>query len=201
VAALSYWVTVVNADTFVIISSEMATNRPTAPADLTDPRQTRPFAGRVLHPQTSYSKDRRIVLCHATENSHLMVACGTDHLLETTCSHASRVVHKHDFGQVAFTVEARSDSPIHLTKFMVYRTSRRASAEELCGRLEFTIDHAMARGLTTCSWRFLGCVDDSQPKPLPENRRRPPTQLHHQAGHDQTAPALRGRRGLRPQNI
>jgi len=146
VAAISYCVTVLNADAFVVISSEMATNGPTRPADLTDPRQTRAFAGRVLHPQTSYSKDRRIVLCHTTEKSHLMVACGTDHLLETTCSHASKVVCKHDFGQVAFTVEARSGSPIHLTKFMVYHTSRRVSAEELCGRLEFTIDHAMAQG-------------------------------------------------------
>jgi alpha,alpha-trehalose phosphorylase len=146
VAAISYGVTVLDADAFVVISSEMAANGPNAPADLTDPRQTRAFAGRVLHPQTSYSKDRRIVLCHATEKSHLMVACGTDHLLETTCSHDSRVVHKDDFGQVAFTVEARSGCPIHLTKFMVYHTSRRASAEELCGRLEFTIDHAMAKG-------------------------------------------------------
>ena len=146
VAAISYCVTVLNADAFVVISSEMATNGPTAPADLTDPRQTRAFAGRVLHPQESYSKDRRIVLCHATERSRLMVACGTDHLMETPCSHASKVMHKDNFGQVAFTVEARSGAPIHLTKFMVYDTSRRASAEELCGRLEFTIDHAMAQG-------------------------------------------------------
>jgi alpha,alpha-trehalose phosphorylase len=146
VAAISYCVTVLNADAFVVISSEMATNGPTAPADLADPRQTRAFAGRVLHPEKSYSKDRRIVLCHATEKSGLMVACGTDHLLETTCPNASKVVHRHDFGQVAFTVEARSGSPIHLTKFMIYHTSRRVSAEELCGRLEFTTDRAMAKG-------------------------------------------------------
>jgi alpha,alpha-trehalose phosphorylase len=76
----------------------------------------------------------------------MMVACGTDHLLETTCSHSSKVVHRDDFGQVAYTVEARSGSPIYLTKFMVYHTSRRVSAEELCGRLEFTIDRAMAEG-------------------------------------------------------
>jgi alpha,alpha-trehalose phosphorylase len=146
VAAISYCVTVLNADAFVVISSEMATIEPTTPVDLSDPRRTKAFAGRVLHPQTSYCKDRRIVLCHATESSHMMVACGTDHLLETTCSHSSKVVHRDDFGQVAYTVEARSGSPIYLTKFMVYHTSRRVSAEELCGRLEFTIDRAMAEG-------------------------------------------------------
>ncbi len=146
VAAISYDITVLNADAFVVIASEMATNEPTAPADLTDPRQTRAFAGRVLHSQTSYSRDRRIVLCHATEKNHLMVACGTDHRLETTCSHASKVVQQPDFGQVVFTVEARSGKPIHLTKFMVYHTSRRVSANELCGRVELTIDRAMAQG-------------------------------------------------------
>jgi alpha,alpha-trehalose phosphorylase len=146
VAAISYDITVLNADAFVVISSEMTTNEPTAPADLTDPRRTRAIAGRVLHPQISYSKDRRIVLCHASETNHLMVACGTDHLLETTCSHASKVVHKPDFGQVIFTVEARAGNPIHLTKFIVYHTSRRVSADELCGRVELTIDRAMAQG-------------------------------------------------------
>ena len=146
VAAISYGITVLNADAVVAIASEMATNEPTAPADLSDPRQTRAFAGRVLCPQTSYSRDHRIVLCHETEVNHLMVACGTDHRLETTCSHASKVVHKPDFGQVIFTIEARSGSPIELTKFIVYHTSRRVSADELCGRVELTLDHAVGGG-------------------------------------------------------
>jgi alpha,alpha-trehalose phosphorylase len=147
VAAISYSVTPLNADAFVVISSEMATNAPGVSSDPSDPRQSRAFAGRrVLHPRTSYSKDRRIVLCHATGESRLTMACGTDHLLETSCSHTCKVAHTEDFGQVAFTVEARSGSPIQLTKFMVYHTSRRVSAEELCGRLEWTMDRATAQG-------------------------------------------------------
>jgi len=146
VAAISYSVTVLNADAFVIISSEMATTAPTAPADPNDPRLTRAFADPVLLPESGYSKDRRIVLCHETATSHLMVACGMDHSLDTTCPHNSKVEQRDNFGQVAFTVEARSGTPIHLTKFMVYHTSRRVPAEELCGRLEWTIDRAMAQG-------------------------------------------------------
>jgi alpha,alpha-trehalose phosphorylase len=146
VAAISYCVTVRDADAFIVISSEMATDAPSAPADLTDPRQTRAFAGRVLHPRAGYGRDRRIILCHATGKSALLVACGTDHLMETSCPHACKVTHKPDFGQVAFTIEARSGTPIHLTKFMVYHTSRRASPEELCGRVEWTMDRAMAHG-------------------------------------------------------
>jgi alpha,alpha-trehalose phosphorylase len=63
VAAISYCVTLLNAESFVVISSEMATKEPTARPYDDDPRQARGFAGRVLHPRASYSKGRRIVLC------------------------------------------------------------------------------------------------------------------------------------------
>jgi alpha,alpha-trehalose phosphorylase len=160
VAAISYSVTPLNADAFVVISSELMTIEPGIPAELNDPRQTRAFAGRVLHPRTSYSKERRIVLCHGTERSRLSVACGTDHLLETSCSHTCNVTHSGDFGQVAFTVEARCGSPIQLTKFMVYHTSGTASPEELCGRLTWTMDRAIGHGFQHLLSEQEGYMDD-----------------------------------------
>ena len=57
-----------------------------------------------------------------------------------------KAVHSEDFGQVAFTIEARPGCPIHLTKYMVYHTSQTASAEELCGRAEWTLDRVMPQG-------------------------------------------------------
>ena len=146
VAAISYRVTVLNAPASVVISSEMKADEPSAFTNANDPRQTRVFAGRVLQHRTSYAKDRRIVLCHATEKSRLTLACGTDHALETSCPHAHKVSYTEDFGQVAFTVDTRPDCPIELTKFMVYHTSRTASAEELCGRAEWTLDRMTSQG-------------------------------------------------------
>jgi alpha,alpha-trehalose phosphorylase len=146
VAAISYCVTLLNADAFVVISSEMATNEPSARIHGDDPRQTRAFSGRVLHHRSNYSKDRRIVLCHATEKSRLILTCATDNVLETTCPHAYKVVHTEDFGQVAFTIEARPGCPIQLTKYMVYHTSQTASVEELCGRAEWTMGRVMNQG-------------------------------------------------------
>ena len=146
VAAISYHVTLLNAEASVVISSEMAAHEPSARADADDPRQARAFAGRVLHPRISYAKDRRIVLCHATEKSRMTLACATDHLLETSCPHAYKAVHTEDFGQVAFTIEARPGCPIHLTKYMVYHTSQTASPEELCGRAEWTMDRVLKQG-------------------------------------------------------
>jgi len=146
VAAISYNVTLLNAAASLVISSEMAADAPSTFTDANDPRQTRIFAGRMLHPRRSYAKDRRIVLCHATEKSRLTLACATDHALETSCPHAHKVSYTEDFGQVAFTIEARPDCPIHLTKYMVYHTSQTASAEELCGRAEWTLDRVTTHG-------------------------------------------------------
>jgi alpha,alpha-trehalose phosphorylase len=146
VAAISYKVTLLNAAAALAISSEMAAEEPSTFTDATDPRQTRIFAGRVLHHRTSYAKDQRIVLCHATEKSRLTLACAVGHALETSSAHAHKVSFTEDFGQVAFTIEAQPGCPIHLTKYMVYHTSHTASAEELCGRAEWTLDRVTTQG-------------------------------------------------------
>jgi alpha,alpha-trehalose phosphorylase len=146
VAAISYSVTLLNAPASVVISSEMKADEPSVFTNANDPRQTRVFADRVLHHRTSYAKDRRIVLCHATEKSRLMLACATDHALETSCPHAHKVSYTEDFGQIAFTIDARPGCSIDLAKFMVYHTSGTASAEELCGRAEWTMDRMTTQG-------------------------------------------------------
>ena len=140
VAAISYRVTLLNAEAPVVISSEMVANEPIARANADDPRQARIFAGPVLRHRAGYAKDRRIVLCHATEKSRMTLTCATDHVLETTCTYADKTIHTEDFGQVTFTIQARPGCAIHLTKYMVYHTSQTASSEELCGRAEWTMD-------------------------------------------------------------
>jgi alpha,alpha-trehalose phosphorylase len=146
VAAISYCVTLLNANAFVLISSEMTADQPASHIDTDDPRLAKAFSGRVLHPQASYSKGCRIVLCHATKKSRLTVACATDHALETSCPHTDNTVCTDHFGQVAFTIEARQDCPIQLTKYLVYHTSDTASAQELCGRAEWTLDRVTVQG-------------------------------------------------------
>jgi alpha,alpha-trehalose phosphorylase len=147
VAAISYHVTLLNAEAPVVISSEMVVNAPpSAGANEDDPRRASAFAGRVLHHRASYLKDRRIVLCHATEKSRMTVTCAIDHALETPCSHECKAVRTEDFGQVAFTIKAQSGHPIHLTKYMAYHTSSTASPEELCGRAEWTLDRVIHQG-------------------------------------------------------
>ncbi len=146
VAAISYSVTILNADAHIVISSEMVANPPSIRTDADDPRQMRGATGRVLHPRSSYSTDRRIVLCHATERSGLALACAIDHGLETACKYTHRVVHTDDFGQVAFMIKAQPGCPVNLTKYMVYHTCQTMSERDLCGRAEWTMDRVAAGG-------------------------------------------------------
>jgi alpha,alpha-trehalose phosphorylase len=146
VAAIFYRVTVRNAHAFVVLASEMAANQSSARGDESDPRLAKAFLDRVLHPRASYAKDRRIVLCHGTEKSNLILTCATDHTLETSCPHTYKTDHTADFGQVAFTLEAQPGCPIELTKYMVYHTSQTASSTELCGRAEWTLDRVVSQG-------------------------------------------------------
>ncbi len=86
------------------------------------------------------------MLCHATEKSAFTLTCATDSALESSCPYSYKVAHNDDFGQVAFTVEAQPGCPIHLTKYIVYHTSQTASAEELGGRAEWTMDRVVSQG-------------------------------------------------------
>ena len=86
------------------------------------------------------------MLCHATEKSRFTLACATDTALEGSCPHSCKVVHTADFGQVAFTIDAQPGCPLHLTKYLVYHTSQTVSAEELCGRAEWTMDRVVTQG-------------------------------------------------------
>ena len=126
VAAISYCVTLLNAEAPVVISSEMAANNPSAPTNGSDPRQATVFSGRVLHHRAGYAHDRRIVLCHRTEKSCMTMVCAIDHALETTCPRTYKCAHTEDFGRVAFMIEAHPGCPIRLTKYMVYHTDRKS---------------------------------------------------------------------------
>ena len=148
VAAVSYCVTLVNAQAFVVIASEMATNGPSSDSGRDDPRLARVFPGRVLQPQTNYSKDRRLVLCHATERSRFTLTCATDHTLESSCAHSYKASCAPDFGQIVFTVDAKPGCPIQLTKYMVYHSSQTASANELCSCAEWTLDRVVTQGFS-----------------------------------------------------
>ena len=148
-AAISYQVTVLNAEAPVVLSSEINAAPPVADDQDGDPRKAKGFKERVLHPRANHMKDRRIVLCHGTERSRMVLACAIDHDLETECPHSYKSKCSEDYGHIVFTIDAQPGRPISLTKYMAYHTTAPASPEEMCDRAERTLDRAVSHGFYT----------------------------------------------------
>ena len=149
VAAISYEVTLLNAEAPVVISSEMLCPQLGLQKAGDDPRQTKIFSGEILQHRASYARDRRIILAHGTKRTQMILACGIDHHLDSDCPYHYETSYTENFGQVAFSIAAQPQSPIHLTKYMVYHSARRATPESICGRAEWTLDRVTGQGFTT----------------------------------------------------
>lgn len=147
-AAMFYEVTVQNASAPIVISSEMTANESLPSRTNYDPRQSRVFTHKVLHHRSSYAKARRVVLCHATESSGMLLSCATDHVLETSCKATWETNYSEDAGQVVITIEATAGESVRLMKYMGYHTSHTATPQELCSRVERTLDRAVAQGFS-----------------------------------------------------
>ncbi|GAA6619511.1 glycoside hydrolase family 65 protein [Scytonema sp. NUACC26] len=144
-AAISYEVTLINAQAPVVISSEMHYD-PTVRASEGDPRLAKGFKERVLLPQQHYVKDRRIILGHITKNSHMTLACGIDHWFETQCSYSYDSECSEDDGKVVFCVDAQPGIPIRLVKYITYHTSDHSPTKELCSQAGRTLERAIVNG-------------------------------------------------------
>src|SRR5262249_37221677 len=144
-AAISYEVTVLNAGAAVVISSEVLCERREERKASNDPRQAE-VSGMSLQPRTSQATARRIVLTHCTERSQMMLGCAIDHDLQCDCQYSYKTSHTQNSGQVVFTVAAEPARPIHLTKYMVYHTSKTATPDEISSRVEWTLDRVASQG-------------------------------------------------------
>ena len=149
--AISYEVTVLNADAPVVLSSQLL-NRgdATAPDDPVrqqfDPRTTRQFDHRLLESKAIRHDDERIVLGYQVAHSGMTLGCGIEHRMDTRCAYRAEREVSADLGKVIYTVEAQQGEPIRLEKFASYHTSRAVPADELADRCERTLDRALRVG-------------------------------------------------------
>ncbi len=147
-AAISYEVTLLNAEAPVIIYSEMRLD-PRHSAREADPRLHRDRQGRALLPRLHRCEESRMVLGHETGTSCLAVVCAVDHKIETDSSCAIRSDCSEDAGKVVLSFNAYPEIPAKIIKFMAYHTSSNLSFEELSGAAERTLDLGMASGFET----------------------------------------------------
>jgi alpha,alpha-trehalose phosphorylase len=148
--AITYEVTV-DADAPVVISSQMlnrqdarAEDEP-ATADM-DPRRSRGFGHRVLNAVEHFDDAHRLVTGYRTTNSRMTLGVGVDHVIETDNPWSAKRTWSPDLGKVVFTVDARANVPVRITKFFTYHTSRSVPPTELIDRSMRALDRATRDG-------------------------------------------------------
>ncbi len=150
VAAISYEVEVLNAPARLIISSKMR-----CPADMDDgheyeeeddPRKSRAFDQSVFIPEVSKVEDQRVFLGHQVHTSKMTIACGIDHVIESSNPYSHQSECYEDSAKVVYSVNAAQGEPFRLIKYMVYHSSRNAPVIELCGRAERTLASVLEQG-------------------------------------------------------
>ena len=144
-AAISYEVTILNADAQVVIASEMR-NNPECRLRKEDPRLHQNPKCRVLLPLMNSNQDRRVVLGYKTELSDLKMVCGIDHLIETAGHYSVTSESSEDEGRVVFSCQAQSGQAIKVIKFMAYHTSQALALEEMGDAVGQALDLAKACG-------------------------------------------------------
>ncbi|MFT5702496.1 MAG: alpha,alpha-trehalose phosphorylase [Desulforhopalus sp.] len=144
-AAIQYEVTVLNSDAPVVILSEITPHRTIRGTD-GDPRDTRVFREKVLNPQAKIAKDLHIILGFRTQNSLMTLGCGFDHTVETENPITWENEASDDDGRVVFSLEAQSDVPVRITKWMSFHTSRKTAPEDMCKRAKRTLTRAKGNG-------------------------------------------------------
>lgn len=145
-AAISFEVTVMNADAPVVISSELITPENNQSKRLGDPRAATGLSHSVFEPKLSFARDRRIGLGYVTANSRMSLAVSAEHVLETASKW--RVMSESDdyTAKTVFSVDAEAGQPITLIKYLSYHKSRTEQAPELSARSDRTLNRAADAG-------------------------------------------------------
>jgi alpha,alpha-trehalose phosphorylase len=163
--AISYEISV-DTDAPVVISSQLLNRQDSYAADEphngngdSDPRRARAFSKRVLNARHHIDRDLRICTGYRTTESRMTLGAGIDHVIETENPWQKERSWSEDLGKVVFTIDARPNVPIRITKFFAYHTSRSVPAAELVDRACRTLDRAVRDGYSHLAERqkvFLG---------------------------------------------
>lgn len=158
-AAVSYEVTVLDDDAFVVISSQMD-NDAGRRLRSDDPRFHHSFKRRVLVPRLQAGEDHRIILGHETEESHLKVVCGMDHLIEAEVPTSVRNECLEDKGEIAVSFHARRGIASKVTKVISFHTSGGLNFAELRDCVDRSLDQAVSEGFGKLMTTQQQCLDD-----------------------------------------
>jgi alpha,alpha-trehalose phosphorylase len=144
-AAIEYELTAEDADTEMVISSELA-NRQPLPVVSGDPRLAEGFVGRVLHPAGNRRDGLRAILSYRTKSSGLVLGCGMDHNVEGGCAFTAESTCHDDLAAVVFKAVVERGKSIRIHKYLAYHYSDDPDAEQIRSQTGWTLSRAIEHG-------------------------------------------------------
>ncbi|MFV0525320.1 MAG: glycoside hydrolase family 65 protein [Acidimicrobiales bacterium] len=159
-AVLTLELELLDGDAPVLVSSQLQNRqdgedeyhvRSAALGEGADPRQARRFDRRVLLPRLHRLADEadcggQVVLGYRTAESGMTLACGYQHELDAGCATTVETNVDADHAKTVFTIDGVARSPIRITKYVSYHSSRGVPAEELADRCGRTLRRARTYG-------------------------------------------------------
>ena len=145
VAAISYEITLLNADAPIVISSELVYQEETRPVQ-GDQRGSHAFAERVLLPQGLHISEGKTILTATTRTSQMTLACGMENQVETVGAYVRENQSSNERGRVVVTVQGLAGQTVRLTKFLTYHYSAHAPVDELAELAERALKRAREMG-------------------------------------------------------
>ncbi len=120
-AAISWEVTIENASASVVVSSQLFNHQDAHPADEPehlDPRKAKGLTHRVLDPVLQQADQARLVLGYRAHNSCMTLACGVEHLVDTTNPYTVTSEATGDGAKVVYIIDAQPAVTFRLTKLL-----------------------------------------------------------------------------------
>ena len=158
VAAISYEVTLLNADAPIVVSSELVYQEESRPVE-GDQRGSRAFAERVLLPQGLLASESKAIIMAMTRSSRMTMACGMDHQIECDSPCDVKNLSGEERARVIISVHGIAGQKLRLTKLLTYHTSPHAPVDELAEQAARTLERARALGFEGLAAGQQVCLD------------------------------------------
>ena len=168
-AVMTFEITLLDAAAPLVVSSQLLNRqdgedeyhvKSAALGEGMDPRRSRKFGRRVLEPRLQREDGNEIVLGYRCANSKMTLACGTRHLIDTSCQVEVETDVGADLAKTVFTVSATPGDPIKITKLVSYHSSIGVPTEELADRCSRTLQRAEADGIEHIIVEQRGWLDE-----------------------------------------
>jgi alpha,alpha-trehalose phosphorylase len=124
-AAILYEVEPVDGPLRLVVQSELVANEAGGPAQ-EDPRAAAALEA-PLQSEQHLDRDARVVLCHSTRRSRLLMAAGMDHLVEGPDGTETAGESGADVGRVTVATELAPGQRLRVVKFLAYGWSSQRS--------------------------------------------------------------------------